>query len=258
MSTITSDLDTFVFGTTQLLSQLTDQTDDETATNIIRYALQAVGRSAEKLQLLIFHICTLPMASSTYSAALLVKLSAQVPDTISSRPNQSGETLKGMELIRHCVINVLRPCFGGFKQSTVWFAKFIEILAKLQKTREFSTTDTTVGDILEAMVTSEHLFTHQNIELFLKICYHCGQELDKNGKSNFLTNYIKTASDKVPRNSMVYKFMIAGLESTRDNNWDMVSTASVITDSSVLTPDEESDADVKLENTAVGSNYGYW
>lgn len=52
--------------------------------------------------------------------------------------------------------------------------------------------------------------------------------------------------------------MIAGLEATRDNNWDMVSTASVITDSSVLTPDEESDAEVKLENTAVGSNYGYW
>jgi hypothetical protein len=258
MSTITSDLDMFVCGTTKLLSQLTDETDDETATNIIRYALQAVGMSVEKLQLLIFHICTLPTTSSAYSAALLVKLSAHVPVNISGRPNQSGETLKGMELIRHSVINVLRPCLGGFKQSTVWFAKFIEILAKLQKTREFSTTDTTVRDILEAMVTSEHLFTPQNIELFLKICYHCGPELDKNGKSDSLTNYIKTASDRVPPNSVVYKFMIAGLEATRDNNWDVVSTASVPSDSSVLTPDEESEVEVKLENTGVGSDYGYW
>jgi hypothetical protein len=258
MSTVTSDLDVFVFGTTQLLSQLTDETDDETTTNIIRYALQAVGMSAQKLQLLIFHICTLPTASSTYSAALLVKLSAHIPDTISSRSNPSGETVKGMELVHYCVINVLRPCLGGFRQSAVWFAKFIDILAKLQKNREFSTTDTTIGDILEAMVTSEHLFTPQNIELFLKTCYHCGPGLDKNGKSDSLTNYINTASKKAPPNSMVYKLMIAGLKATRDNNWDMVSTASVPSDSSVLTPDEESEAEVKLENTSVRSNYGYW
>lgn len=258
MSTITSDLDIFVIGTTQLLSQLTDETDEETATNIIRYALQAVGMSAEKLQLLIFHICTLPTASSTYLAALLVKLSAHVPDAISSRPNQRGETFQGTHLVRHTVINVLRPCLGGFRQSPVWFAKFIEILAELQKTKEFSTTDTTIGNILEALVTSEHLFTPQNIELFLKICYHCGPGLDKNGKSDSLTKYINAASEKVTPNTMVYKFMIAGLKATRDNNWKMVSTGSVPSGSSVLTRDKASEAEVKLENTGVGSNYGYW
>lgn len=258
MSAVTSDLDIFVIGTTQLLSQLTDKTDDETATNIIRYALQAVGMSAEKLQLLIFHICTLPTASSTYLAALLVKLSAHVPDTISSRPNPSGKTLKGMELVRHYVVSVLRPCLGGFRHSNVWFANIIKILAELQQTKAFSSTDKTITDILEAMVTSEHLFTPQNIELFLKTCYQCGPMLDKNGKSDFLTNYINMASEKVPPNSMVYKFMIAGLKVTRDNNWDILSTASVPSDSSVLTPYEESATEVKLETSAVGSNYGYW
>ncbi|OSS51927.1 hypothetical protein B5807_03117 [Epicoccum nigrum] len=254
----TSDLDVFVFGTAQMLSQLTDETDDETTTKIIRYALQAVGMSTEKLQLLIFHICTLPTADSTYLAALLVKLSAHVPGTVSSRPTQSGETLKGVELVRHCVINVLRPYLGGFRQLDVWFAKFTEILAELQQTRESSTTDTAIADILEALVTSQHLFTPHNIELFPKTCYYYSPQLDKNGNMDLLAHYINTASEQVPPDSMIYKFMISCLIATRENNWGMVSTASVPSDLSVLTPDEESETEIKLENTAVGSNYGYW
>ena len=245
----TSSPDVFAFGTKQLLLQLTDKTDDETSTNIIRYALLAVGTSAERLESLIFHICNLPTASGEYLGALLVKLSKLVPNTISIKSNQSGKTLKCAKLVRFYVLSELQRGLEDTTASDVWPAKSIEILAHLYQTKELSTTDGYVGFTLEKMVTHHHLFVRHNFELFLKMCFTCGPKLDQNTKTDQLTDYINKVSDRASSESMAYKFMIAGLIATRDNDWVMVSTSSPTP--RVFTPEEETEVDVKSETTAI-------
>ena len=239
-----SSPDVFAFGTKQLLSQLTDETDDETSTNIIRYALLAVGTSSERLQSLVLHICNLPTASGDHLAALLVKLLKLVPNNISIKPKQNGKTLRCAKLVRYYVLSELQQGLEDTTASDVWPAKSIEILAELYQTKELSTTDRYVEFTLERMSTHQQLFVRHNFELFLKMCFTCGPKLDKNTKTDELTDYINKVSDRASYESMTYKFMIAGLIATRDNNWVIVSMSSPTP--RVLTPEEESEAEVKL------------
>lgn len=230
------------FGTSQLLSNLTNGVDEATATNVIRFALQAVGTSAEKLELLVISIYNMSAIRGEAWARLLVKLSEYTPSNICTVVVKSGKTLRGRKLVRHCVLN---ECERGFQDiaDTHWPGNSIEHLSALYNTKELAMTDRVMGTVLRSMAESKVLFVHENFELFANACFTCGPKLDKNTKVDHLTAILAKASARASTESITSKLMIAGLLAIRDNDWEMEIDVAP----RVFTP--EGDSELESEGT---------
>lgn len=220
----------------QLFSSLTDDTDDETVTSIVRFALQSVGTDAKRLRVLVVDICNMPTASGTFVANLLLKLYKHVPKNISDITVRKPKMLRGKQLCRWLVLDELQHTFEDTIASFSWSDKMIDILAALHQNPELFVSDAVVGSLPRFMVDSEHLFVSGNFEIFVKACLTYGPKLDKQTKLDHFTDCINKVSARASTQSITCKMAIAGLIATRENGWVLDTN----TYPRVLTPDSGS------------------
>lgn len=236
MATETSDLNVFKRGATQLLSTLTDETDDTTAANVIHFALQVVGTDVAKFGCLVTSICTKTNICSEGRARLLVKISEFMSTQIEIVREETRESFKGCDLILKCAI---WACQREFEDSTSyhWPARSLENLTAIYMTNELSMTDVRMGMILINLVKHKHLFVDENFKQFVAICLTCGPKLDKDLEVDHLTTILRKTIARASTEATTYKVMLAGLSAIRSNDWKIETS---ITDR-VLTPEDSSE-----------------
>lgn len=216
------DADVFRAGIAPVLSTLTDAIDDETATTIIRFALLAVGKDAEKLKILVIVIYNSTTPSSKCVAKLLLKLLELTPLDIQANVTKTPgkvASLASFELNRSFLLDKCQTGFETTITKAVWSPKPIMVAVALFQARHM--TRGIIGKkILGGMADSDHLFVPENFELFINTCFSCGPRLDDLGyKIDQLTAVINRVSARVPAESTVFKFAMIGLVAARDNDW---------------------------------------
>lgn len=209
----------FKDGIARVLSTLTDAIDDKTATMIIRFALSAVDKDAEKLKILVIMIYNSTTLSSECVAKLLVKLLDLTPPL----DIQDYMTTEFGKLVLRTSLNmtewlVLQECKSGFKATITqvnWSPKSLIVAEALYKAGY--PTEYVFMRFILSMVESDHLFVPQNFELFVNTCLLCGPTLGC--KIGTLTAAINKVSARVPAESSMFKLALAGLVAARNNNW---------------------------------------
>jgi hypothetical protein len=233
----------FRAGIERVLSTLTDAIDDATATTIIRFALLAVNKDAEKLEILVITIYNSTTPSSKCIAKLLIKLLAFTPPSIQSNITKtSGNTVlsTGFEVTRFFLLGECQSDFEATITKAVWSPKPIMVTAALFQAGQV-TLNIMGSYILGRMAYSDHLFAPENFELFINTCISCGPKLDALGKFDQLTAVINKASVRVSAESNLFKCAMIGLVAARDNGWLLkTNTASPAPETEPITPETES------------------
>jgi hypothetical protein len=229
MASSATDVDIFKFGTTKLIAALPDEIDDETATFTIRYLLNAVGTSAEKLEILVDGIYdhVTPQRNTTAMTGLMFRLLQLVSTDIAavdSSPKRETSR-RGEGLVRSRLLHRCQEEFEQSVSSQLWDYRPFEVLLELWQQKAapediFFVPEVTLLCILIDASRAKHLFESQNFEIFARMVTTFGSKLDQSSAvGTGVASMLDAVAVRASSGSLVHQLLAAGLIHMRNNDY---------------------------------------